>query len=623
MASSQQTPYLGLSNFSDTDKPTFRGDWNNDNSKIDANAKKVADQLSGIGSRVENVSSTCMQAVREETVGRQDADSELNKALEAETARATSSETALKNNIDTSVNQLRGDFHDIDNKIVNTDREINALKNAGPLYDRNLSHWSSFIVAAENASCGFAENSREGITYCRDNNIVPQVDVRLLRDGTPVLHSDVNLGRTEYLPTDIAEHSDPLGTLANLDEYHKFIQYPYTPGGCASTPISLEECFQILDHNLIFIHLADNNSACFTRVKALIDRYHMQSYVFLCMRSLSFVTQDDINDYHICRIITNNNDVDNTYPSKKPFAYLSNYNFSIERDGSLAPPFDTLCADGTKLFVCDISHQTEYRLCSKNTHIAGIISYRPDYITNNTPITGQILGKGRGATCRPHEHNNSGLTWDTSEKQGLFLAGESFGFRGAYSDNKWNAVIEPYELRDLTLANDGHIDFNIRGQVSESSRTNWDDDFIKIVAWMDSAADTRFLDASPDYDKLIWHADRYGGFGLWGGIGKPIKLTEYISTVNGQPASQSNPNKTSEMGWGFSLNVSFTESEMSFNYNDDHISAFQSNVNFSPHLLSTHVNFAIVLNAACRLTFITADYNYLPGRHGSPGRVAI
>jgi len=128
MGSSQQTPYLRLSNFSDTDKPTFRGDWNNDNSKIDTNAKKVADQLNGLGSRMENVSSTCMQAVREETVSRQNADSELNKALEAETARATSSETALKNNIDTSVSQLTGDFRDIDNKIVDIDREINALK---------------------------------------------------------------------------------------------------------------------------------------------------------------------------------------------------------------------------------------------------------------------------------------------------------------------------------------------------------------------------------------------------------------------------------------------------------------------------------------------------------------
>ena len=624
MASSQLTPYLGLSNFSDTDKPTFRGDWNNDNSKIDTNAKKVADQLKGLGSRVENVSSTCMQAVREETVNRQNADNDLNKTLEAETARAIGQETTLKNSIDTSVSQLTGDFHDIDNKIADTDREINALKNAGALYERNLSHWPSFIIAAENASCGFAENSREGITYCRDNNIVPQVDVRLLRDGTPVLHADVNLGRTEYLPSDIAERSDPVGTLANLDEYHKFMQYPYTPGGCASNPISLEECFQILGHNLIFIHLADNNSACFTRVKVLIDRYHMQSYVFLCMRSLSYVTQNDINDYHICRIIANNNDTDNTYADKKPFAYISNYTFSIERDGSLAPPFDMLCADGTKLFVCDISHQAEYRLCSKNTHIAGIISYRPDYITNNTPITGQILGNGRGAVLRPHEHNNTGLSWDPSEAQGLFLAGNSFGFRGAYSDNKWNAVIEPYELRDLVLANGGHIDFSIRGHISESARTeNWDDDFIKIVAWMDGMPDSRFKDASPDYDKLIWHATRDGRFGLWGGVGKPIQLTEYTAIVNGSPASQSNPNKTPQMGWGFNLSVSFTESEMAFFYNDDHISAFQAGVNFSPHLLSNHINFAIVVNAACRLTVLTANYNYLPGGHGSPGRATI
>lgn len=627
MASSQLTPYLGLSNFSDTDKPTFRGDWNNDNSKIDVNAKKVAEQLNSLGSRTENINSTLSQSISGEAAARQSADSELNRAVEAETARALSAEkqnsdliVEKETNLSQRITEARAIADDI-----NT--EIASYMSAGEASELTPQVFRRFLICAQNAACGFAENSLEGISYCRDNNMIPQVDVMLLRDGTPVLHADDNLGRTEYNPQDLTALSEPVGSVANLTEWHKYKQYPYTPGGRSSFNISLEECLKILGRKLIIINLADSSEACYSRVIALIERYHMQPYVFLCMSHITNRTAEDIKRYRILQKISNNDNLDDAKAQAKklqPFGYVISTNFGLY---STRNQLDSAVKDVTKtlpVIFCNMRSQKEYRAARAVPECVGVISYRPDYITNQVPKTGKILGDGRGAVLRPHEHNNTELTWDPSEAQGLFLAGNSFGFRGAYSDNKWNAVIEPYELRDLTLTNGGHIDFSICGHISESARTeNWDDDFIKIVAWMDGTADSRFKDASPDYDKLIWHATRDGRFGLWGGIGKPIQVTEYISTVNGSPASQSNPNKTPQMGWGFNLSVSFTESEMAFTYNDDHISAFQSGINFSPHLLSNHVNFAIVMNAACRLTVLTANYNYLPGGHGSPGRVNL
>lgn len=627
MASSQQTPYLGLSNFSDSDKPTFRGDWNNDNSKIDTNAKKVADQLNGLGSRMENINSTLSQSINGEAAARQNADSELNKAVEAETARALSAEKQNSNLIVEKETNLSQRIAEAKASADDISTEIAAYMSAGEASELTPQVFRRFLICAQNAACGFAENSLEGISYCRDNNIIPQVDVMLLHDGTPVLHADDNLGRTEYDPRDLTALSGPVGSVANLTEWHKYKQYPYTPGGHSSFNISLEECFKTLGRQLIIINLTDSSEACYSRVVALIERYHMQPNVFLCMSHITNRTTEDIKRYRILQKISNNDNLDNAEEEAKklqPFGYIVSNAFGID---STRNQLDSAVKDVTKtlpIIFCNIKSQKEYRASRAIPECVGVISYRPDYITNQVPKTGKILGDGRGAVLRPHEHNNTGLTWDPSEAQGLFLAGSSFGFRGAYSDNKWNAVIEPYELRDLTLANGGHIDFSIHGHVSESARTeNWDDDFIKIVAWMDGTPDSRFKDASTDYDKLIWHATRDGRFGLWGGIGKPIQLTEYVSTVNGSPASQSNPNKSPQMGWGFNLSVSFTESEMAFLYNDDHISAFQSGVNFSPHLLSNHVNFAIVLNAACRLTVLTADYNYLPGGHGSPGRVDL
>ena len=627
MGSSQQTPYLGLSNFSDSDKPTFRGDWNNDNSKIDANAKRVADQLNGLGSRVENINSTLSQSISGEVAARQNADNELNRTVEAETARALSAEKQNNDLIAEKETNLSQRIAEAKATADYISTEIGAYMSAGEASELTPQVFRRFLTCAQNAACGFAENSLEGISYCRDNNIIPQVDVMLLRDGTPVLHADDNLGRTEYDPQNLTALSDPVSSVANLTEWHKYKQYPYTPGGRNSFNISLEECFKTLGRQLIIINLVDSSEACYSRVVALIERYHMQPYVFLCMVHITNRTTEDIKRYRILQKISNNDNLDNANEQAKklqPFGYIVSSAFGLD---STHNQLDSAVKDTTKtlpVIFCNMRSQKEYRAARAVPECVGVISYRPDYIANRVPRTGKILSDGRGAVLRPHEHNNTGLTWDPSEAQGLFLAGNSFGFRGAYSDNKWNAVIEPYELRDLMLANGGHIDFSIRGHISESARTeNWDDDFIKIVAWMDSAADTRFLDASPDYDKLIWHATRDGRFGLWGGIGKPIQLTEYVSIVNGQPASQTNPNKSPQMGWGFNLSVSFTESEMAFLYNDDHISAFQSGINFSPHLLSNHVNFAIVVNAACRLTVITADYNYLPGGHGSPGRTNL
>ena len=627
MASSQQTQYLGLSNFSDSDKPTFRGDWNNDNAKIDANAKKVADQLNGLGSRMENINNTLSQGISGEAAARQNADSELNRAVEAETARALSAEKQNSDLIAEKETNLSQRIAEAKASADDISTEVSSYMSAGEASELTSQVFKRFLICAQNASCGFAENSLEGISYCRDNNMIPQVDVMLLRDGTPVLHADGNLGRTEYDPRDLTALSGPVGSVANLTEWHKYKQYPYTPGGRSSFNISLEECFKTLGRQLIIINLADGSEACYSRVVALIERYHMQPYVFLCMASITNRTTEDVKRYRILLKISNNDNLDNANAQAKklsPFGYVVSTDFGLD---STRNQLDSAVKDVTKtlpVIFCNMKSQKEYRAARAVPECVGVISYRPDYITDRVPKTGKILGDGRGAVLRAHEHNNTGLTWDPSEAQGLFLAGDSFGFRGAYSDNKWNAVIEPYELRDLMLANGGHIDFSIRGHISESARTeNWDDDFIKIVAWMDGSPDSRFKDASPDYDKLIWHATRDGRFGLWGGIGKPIQLTEYISTVNRSPASQSNPNKTPQMGWGFNLSVSFTEGEMAFLYNDDNISAFQSGINFSPHLLSNHVNFAIVLNAACRLTTLTADYNYLPGGHGSPGRVDL
>lgn len=627
MASSQQTQYLGLSNFSDSDKPTFRGDWNNDNAKIDANAKKVADQLNGLGSRTENINSTLSQSISDEAAARQNADSELNRTMEAETARALSAEKQNSDLIaekETNLSQRIAETKAIADDIST---EITAYMSAGEASELTPQVFKRFLICAQNAACGFAENSLEGISYCRDNNMIPQVDVMLLRDGTPVLHADNNLGRTEYNPQDLTALSEPVGSVANLTEWHKYKQYPYTPGGCSSFNISLEECFKTLGRQLIIINLVDGSEACYNRVVTLIERYHMQPYVFLCTTNITNRTTEDIKRYRILQKISNNDNLDDASEQAKklaPFGYVVSVNFGLDSNRN---QLDSAVKDVTKtlpVIFCNMKSQKEYRASRAVPECVGIISYRPDYITSRVPKTGKILGDGRGAVLRPHEHNNTGLSWNPSEAQGLFLAGNSFGFRGAYSDNKWNAVVEPYELRDLMLANGGHIDFSICGHVSESARAeNWDDDFIKIVAWMDGTPDSRFKDASPDYDKLIWHATRDGRFGLWGGIGKPIQLTEYVATVNGSPASQSNPNKSPQMGWGFNLSVSFTESEMAFLYSDDHISAFQSGVNFSPHLLSNHVNFAIVVNAACRLTVLTANYNYLPGGHGSPGRVDI
>ena len=627
MASSQQTQYLGLSNFSDSDKPTFRGDWNNDNAKIDANAKKVADQLNGVGSRVENINSILSQSIGGEAAARQNADSELNRAIEAETARALSAEKQNADLIAEKETNLSQRIAEAKATADDISTEISSYMSAGEASGLTPQIFRRFLICAQNAACGFAENSLEGISYCRDNNMIPQIDVMLLRDGTPVLHADNNLGRTEYNPQDLTALSEPVGSVANLTEWHKYRQYPYTPGGRSSFNISLEECFKTLGRQLIIINLAESSEACYSRVVALIERYHMQPYVFLCMAYITNRTTEDIKRYRILQKISNNDNLDNAEAQAKklaPFGYVVSTAFGLD---STRNQLDSAVKDVTKtlpVIFCNMRSQKEYRAARAISECVGVISYRPDYITNSASKTGKILGDGRGAVLRAHEHNNTGLTWDSSAAQGLFLAGNSFGFRGAYSDNKWNAVIEPYELRNLILANGGHIDFSIRGHVSESARTeNWDDDFVKIVAWMDGAADSRFKDASPDYDKLIWHATRDGRFGLWGGIGKPIQLTEYVATINGSPASQSNPNKSPQMGWGFNLSVSFTESEMAFLYNDDHISAFQSGVNFSPHLLSNHVNFAIVLNAACRLTILTANYNYLPGGHGSPGRVNL
>ena len=155
----------------------------------------------------------------------------------------------------------------------------NLIGNSWHGKSRENMNASETLLINHRGGTGFPEQSISGCKWAIEHGLIPEVDVRLLADGSPVLCHDDNITRTMYTN----ETETMVNRIANLDTWReKYHMKPVITGGFTEEPPTLEHLLQVCgNRGILNIEVKDLTKECLYSTLSLINRYHCKDSVIL------------------------------------------------------------------------------------------------------------------------------------------------------------------------------------------------------------------------------------------------------------------------------------------------------------------------------------------------------
>lgn len=155
----------------------------------------------------------------------------------------------------------------------------NIVRNAWHGKHREYIKANETLLINHRGGTGFPEQSISGCKWAVEHGLIPEVDVRLLADGSPVLCHDDNITRTMYTN----ETETAVNRIANLNDWReKYHMKPVVQGGFTEEPPTLEHLLQTCgNRGVLNIEIKDLTLECLYATLSLINQYHCKDSVIL------------------------------------------------------------------------------------------------------------------------------------------------------------------------------------------------------------------------------------------------------------------------------------------------------------------------------------------------------
>lgn len=349
-----------------------------------------------------------------------------------------------------------------------------------------------FRLISHRGGTGFPEQSIEGCQWAVEHGYIPEVDVRLLADGTPVLCHDDTISRTMTRVNGATETMvNKIRDLVTWD--NDYIQRPAVNGGRSGVSPTLERLLQACgNRGVLNIEVKQLDEATLRTTMSLIERYGCKNSVILASFDVNLMATAKANGYTTMCFAGTSSELDTVLNAPVKPDYCGVYYGMCTTDTARK-----LTSAGMLMTAWTVDSPKDYEAC-KAAGAVMVTSNRPDYLTDRTPRDGRILADGLCTLPIPYSETSLSKQYPFNARHGYFSTGSGFGFAGLSKPDYGNyAVIEPFSEHRLNLMNDGAYDLVIHGMAGGSSGGPGDKgSIIRVVLFQYEKNDDHWVDGS-------------------------------------------------------------------------------------------------------------------------------
>lgn len=571
MASNKFTPNLNLSQFDGTDKPTWRGDYNNDMLKIDtghaALDKKHTDVEAGLTQGLQTEQANRIQADKDVDNKHTAAETSLRADLGRETANRTQADHDLDVKHAQALTQAQND--------TNNRMKIESER-PDILSTLRLGKWTSATTRyiSHRGGTGYPEQSIEGCKYAQSLGFIPEVDVRLLKDGTPVLCHDETIGRT--MSSLRAQNANiAVREIPDINEWkNEYRLKPTINGGLSCpSPTLWDLLANCANRGLLNIEVKELDQATLDATIQLINIFHAKKSVILASFDHELMRQAKAQGFTTMCFAGNDGQLDNILqsPAHPDFIGVHYSICTIDRVNRIKA-YGSQCTAWTCDLFDDVNH-------CRDAGAVLITSNRPDIMTDYSGIydtsnhNGKIMADGVLQAYRPYDSININRGFDFNQLLGPLVMGDMFGHNYGQKDGLTYMVWEPYKTRCLRLNdNEDSINVHVEGYCGPlvQPTASVHETFAKFVIF-DAIGDGHFLDdASCKFAMFsIRRAGEANAFARNHQSSQQASnsASQWMVQDNGQPYSEQTPFYSTNSRISYTLDLHFHKTNVSFDLN--------------------------------------------------------
>ena len=568
MASSKFTPNLTLSQFNGSDKPTWRGDYNNDMLKIDeghgALDKKHTDAEAALTRNLQTEQANRTQADK----SLDDKHTAKEASLAADVGRETANRTQAVHDLDMHHTQMLTSAVDKINKDITTESERPDI-----LSTLRLGKWTSSTTRyiSHRGGTGYPEQSIEGCKYAQSLGFIPEVDVRLLKDGTPVLCHDETVGRTmsSLRPEN---YNISVRNIPDINEWkNEYRLKPTINGGltCPS-PTLWDLLANCANRGLLNIEVKQLDQATLDATIKLINIFHAKKSVILASFDHDLMRQAKQQGFTTMCFAYDDRQLGNILTSNAHPDFIGVYYGICTTDR-----VNQIKAYGSQAtaWTCDLFDQVN---ACRDAGAVLITSNRPDIMTDYSGCldtsnhNGRIMADGVLQAYRPYDSVNINRGFDFNNLFGPMVMGDMFGHNYGQKDGLSYMVWEPYKTRCLRLDNnEDSINIHAEGYCGPlvQSTAVVHETFAKFAIF-DAMGDGHFLDdASTKFAMFCIRRDGEANT-FARNHQSPQQAgasnSQWILQDNGQPYSEQTPLYATKSRISYTLDLHFHKTNVSF-----------------------------------------------------------
>lgn len=329
---------------------------------------------------------------------------------------------------------------------ASTDKNLDNYSGNGIMSSIRAKEWyKKRLMINHRGGTGFPEQSIEGCKWAVDHGLIPEVDVRLLADGTPVLCHDDTVTRTMW--TDAVEQR--VNKITNevtwREQYH---QKPVVFGGKTGESPTLERLLQECgNRGILNIEVKDLTEACLNKVIGMCELYHCRNSVILASFDVDLMAIAKQAGYKTMCFTDNDDDLNKILNAPIRPDYCG-----VERRLCTLDNKKRIDDKGMEMTAWTVDSSKDYNACL-DAGAVGITSNRPIWIQGLMGTDGgKLIEDGLAWFRTPNYSNNSGMTYPygDSDGHGVGLNGEYLTWSGKNNTTANGLVtIEPYKTTDI------------------------------------------------------------------------------------------------------------------------------------------------------------------------------
>ena len=399
-----------------------------------------------------------------------------------------------------------------------------------------LGNFRGKALISHRGGTGYPEQSIAGCRWSVEHGFIPEVDVRLLADGTAVLCHDDATTRTMRskrggLPTTIS-------SIANLADWKDNYELrPAITGGRTESSPTLEELLQTCgNRGILNIEVKQLDTATLEETLRLITMYHCEKSVIVASFSTSLMETAKERGFTTMCFADNTNDVSGVLGMTHKPDYCG-----ISARTMSSSVLESLHNAGIKVTVWTVDDYATAQTVLTGGY-DGVTSNRVDYVTDRVRFEGgDILKDGLLRCDKPYISDSSQTSPGWLSSSLLYTSGGIFGFTGSASISNGYVAVEPFDTMDIDLGDetngkDGVFDVTVEGYTGYAVFNNPSDrqSIVRLVLFTQETPDTHWVDNRGTTPAAIqFFIRRNGQITVWSEHGKSTAREIHSNYVPG------------------------------------------------------------------------------------------